>query len=68
MFFVGGDSTPNWESYIRTALAQLEYSNFYDDMYTDISENIVKQKDVIDKVNVENLQMIIRYQGLLKEE
>lgn len=68
MFYVGGDSTPSWESYIRTALAQVEYSNFYDDLYSDISAKIVKEKDVVDKVNVENLQMIVRYQGLLNEE
>lgn len=67
MFYVGGDPTPSWEATIRVALAQVEYSNFYDDLYNDISENIVKQKDIIDKVNVENLQMIVRYQGILEE-
>lgn len=68
MFYVGGDVTPKWEYDIRNILAQIEYDNFYDDLYTDISKNTQKEKDVIDEVNVENLQMIIRYQGIMEEE
>ena len=68
MFYVGGDATPKWEYDIRNTLAQIEYDNFYDDLYNDISENSKKEKDVIDKINVENLNMIVKYQGIMKEE
>lgn len=68
MFYVDGDATPKWEHDVRLALAQMEYSNFYDDLYDDITENTKKEQKVIDKVNVENLNMIVKYQGLLEDE
>lgn len=68
MFYVGGDATPKWEYDIRTALAQVAYSDFYDELYSDIETNTVKEQTVIDNVNVENLKMIVDYQNKLNGE
>lgn len=68
MYYVGGDTTPKWETDIRNALAEIEYSDFYDDLYKDISENTVREDDICQKVNEENLAMILKHQGIELEE
>lgn len=48
MYFVGKDDMQKWESDVRSAIADEEYSEYTEGVYNEISEKIVRKDSVID--------------------
>ena len=62
MYYVSNDGTEKWESDTRTAIANDKYNEFFDGLYDDISENIVRGNEkILEYFSDRELKIINKY-------
>ncbi len=61
MYFVGADKTEKWESDVRAAIANEEFTNYSTELYNGISEKIEKTEFIMNYFVKTNEKMISNY-------